>query len=69
MDQGMTVTLSTVAGKYGNDLVVSITATQAGSVYLRQGINAAGWAIPPFVIFANELGVAWLKHFNKHTKT
>ncbi len=62
-----------------------------------QGINAAGWAIPPFIIFAamyhlsawykdndipsdwviavsdngwttNELGVEWLKHFNKHTK-
>jgi hypothetical protein len=62
-----------------------------------QGINATGWAIPPFIIFAgkvlisswyketdiphdwvitvssngwttNELGVAWLEHFNKHTK-
>jgi hypothetical protein len=61
-----------------------------------QGINAAGWAIPPFLIFAgqyllsawfedetiprdweigvsdngwknNFLGVAWLKHFIKHT--
>ncbi|KAF4300733.1 hypothetical protein GTA08_BOTSDO06775 [Botryosphaeria dothidea] len=66
-------------------------------VTIIQGINAAGWAIPPFIIFAakhhlsawygdndipgdwaiavsdngwttNELGVAWLKHFNKHTK-
>lgn len=60
-----------------------------------QGISAAGWAIPPFVIFAgkvlisswyhdeprdwiletspngwtsNELAIAWLKHFNVHTK-
>jgi hypothetical protein len=62
-----------------------------------QGINAMGWAIPPFVIFQgkhhlsawykeedlpqdwviavsengwtnNELGLEWLKHFNKHTK-
>ena len=61
-----------------------------------QGICAAGWAIPPFIIYAgknhisswyedisiprdwviavssngwtnNELGVAWLKHFNAHT--
>ena len=61
------------------------------------GINAAGWAIPPFLIFAgktllhawfegediprnwriaisdngwtnNNLGVAWLQHFNEHTK-
>jgi hypothetical protein len=60
-------------------------------------INATGWAIPPFIIFAgrvhisswyedksiprdwvielssngwttNELGIAWLKHFNKHTE-
>ncbi|KAF4306716.1 hypothetical protein GTA08_BOTSDO06117 [Botryosphaeria dothidea] len=67
-------------------------------VTVIQGINAAGWAIPPFIIFAgkhhlstwykgndiprdwaiglrdngwtnNELGVAWLKHFNAHTKT
>ncbi|KAF4308201.1 hypothetical protein GTA08_BOTSDO03422 [Botryosphaeria dothidea] len=63
-----------------------------------QAINAAGWAIPPFIIFAgknhisswyednaiagdwvirvsengwttNKLGVAWLKHFDAHTKT
>lgn len=60
-----------------------------------QGVSAAGWAIPPFVIFAgkvlisswyhdvprdwilevspngwtsNELAIAWLKHFNTHTK-
>jgi hypothetical protein len=62
-----------------------------------QGINACGWAIPPFIILAgmyhlsawyegddipldwpisvsdngwttNELGIEWLKHFNKHTK-
>jgi hypothetical protein len=62
-----------------------------------QGINACGWAIPPFLIFAgkhhlsawyegndippdwvmavsdngwttNELGIAWLQHFNTHTK-
>jgi hypothetical protein len=62
-----------------------------------QGINALGWAIPPFLIFqgkhhlsawykekdlphdwviavsengwtTNELGLKWLKHFNKHTK-
>jgi hypothetical protein len=62
-----------------------------------QGINATGWAIPPFIIFqgkrhltswykeddlprdwvitvsengwtTNELGLAWLKHFNEHTK-
>ena len=59
-----------------------------------KGINATGWAIPPFVIFKakhhdsawyedlpydwaigvsdsgwtnNELGVAWLRHFIKHT--
>jgi hypothetical protein len=61
-------------------------------------INAAGWTIPPFLIFAgdyhlsawyeeesiprdwviavspngwttNEIGVAWLKHFDAHTKT
>ena len=65
-------------------------------VTVIQGINAAGWAIPPFIIFAgqyhlsawyqediprdwcitlsengwttNELGVAWLEHFIKHTK-
>ncbi|KAF1928545.1 DDE-domain-containing protein, partial [Didymella exigua CBS 183.55] len=50
-------------------------------VTVIQGINAAGWAIPPFIIFAgqyhlsacenswttNELGVEWLKHFIKHT--
>ena len=63
-----------------------------------QGICAAGWAIPPFTIYAgkhhisswyedmsiprdwviavsangwtnNELGVAWLKHFDAHTKS
>jgi hypothetical protein len=62
-----------------------------------QGINAAGWAIPPFIIFqgknhltawykednlpndwviavsengwtTNKLGLAWLKHFDAHTK-
>jgi hypothetical protein len=62
-----------------------------------QGVNATGWAIPPFVIFqgknhlsawykeedlphdwviavsengwtTNELGLQWLKHFDKHTK-
>jgi hypothetical protein len=62
-----------------------------------QGINAMGWAIPPFLIFkakhhlsawykeanlphdwvvgvsdngwtTNELGLAWLKHFDTHTK-
>ncbi|EMD60751.1 hypothetical protein COCSADRAFT_163186 [Bipolaris sorokiniana ND90Pr] len=62
------------------------------------GINAAGWSIPPFLIFTgkhylsawyeeaeiprdwvivvsdngwtnNELGVAWIKHFDAHTKT
>ena len=62
-----------------------------------QGINAKGWAIPPFIIFQgkhhlsawykelsiphdwvinvsengwtnNELGLEWLKHFDKHTK-
>ncbi|KAB2111081.1 hypothetical protein AG0111_0g1524 [Alternaria gaisen] len=66
-------------------------------VTLIAAINAAGWTIPPFLIFAgqyhlsawyeediprdwaiavsdngwtnNELGVAWLKHFNAHTKT
>ncbi|KAF1925377.1 DDE-domain-containing protein, partial [Didymella exigua CBS 183.55] len=46
-------------------------------------INAAGWSVPPFLIFAgqyhlsacdngwtnNKLGVEWLKHFNAHTKT
>ena len=64
-------------------------------VSVIQGISAAGWAIPPFVIFAgkvlisswyndlprdwvlevspngwtsNELAIAWLKHFNAHTK-
>lgn len=61
-----------------------------------EGINASGWAIPPFVIFkaqnhlanwyineiprdwaigvsdngwtTNELGLEWIKHFDKHTK-
>jgi hypothetical protein len=62
-----------------------------------QGINACGWAIPPFIILAgkyhlsawyegsdipsdwaiavsdngwttNELGIAWLQHFDMHTK-
>jgi hypothetical protein len=62
-----------------------------------QGVNATGWAIPPFIIFqgkhhlsawykeenlphdriiavsengwtTNELGLKWLKHFDKHTK-
>ena len=64
-------------------------------VTIIQGICAAGWAIPPFVIFAgrvllsnwyagmphgwaievspngwtiNELALAWLKHFDTHTK-
>jgi DDE superfamily endonuclease len=66
-------------------------------VTVINSIGAAGWAIPPFIIFAgkvhisswyendllphdwvielsnngwttNELGIAWLKHFNKHTK-
>lgn len=66
-------------------------------VTVVNSISAAGWAIPPFIIFAgkvhisswyedmsiprdwvielssngwttNELGIAWLKHFNKHTK-
>ncbi|KAL6158071.1 MFS-type transporter clz9 [Exserohilum turcicum] len=68
-----------------------------GWVTLIAAINAAGWAVPPFLIFAgkyhlsawyeaeiprdwaiavsdngwtnNELGVAWLKHFDAHTKT
>lgn len=63
-----------------------------------QGINASGWAIPPYIIFVgkahlsawyedktiprdwvlgvsdngwttNAHGIAWLKHFNEHTKT
>ena len=60
-----------------------------------QGVNAKGWALPPFLSFSgkvlisswfhdlprdwviqvspngwtsNELGLAWLKHFNTHTK-
>ncbi|KAH6417832.1 hypothetical protein HBI59_250890 [Parastagonospora nodorum] len=44
-----------------------------------QGVNATGWAIPPFIIFKgrhhlsngwtiNELGLQWLKHFDEHTK-
>ena len=60
-----------------------------------QGVNAKGWALPPFLIFpgkvlitswfhnlprdwvievspngwtSNKLGLAWLKHFNTHTK-
>lgn len=65
-------------------------------VTVIQGINATGWAIPPFVIFkaqnhlanwytnetprdwaigvsdngwtTNELGLEWIKHFDKHTK-
>ena len=69
-----------------------------GWVTLIAAINAAGWSVPPFLIFAgqyhlsawyeeaeiprdwaiavsdngwtnNELGVAWLKHFDAHTKT
>jgi hypothetical protein len=65
-------------------------------VTVIQGINACGWAIPPFIIYAgkihisswyqdteiprdwvlgvsdngwttNQLGVAWLKHFDRHT--
>jgi hypothetical protein len=67
-------------------------------VTVIQGINAMGWAIPPFIIFAKrhplsawytekslpkdwhtsvsefgwtteELGLAWLKHFDRHTKS
>ncbi|KAJ8112323.1 hypothetical protein OPT61_g5283 [Boeremia exigua] len=66
-------------------------------VTVIQGINAKGWAIPPFIIFkarhhltgwykeedlpqdwvigvssngwtTNELGLEWLKHFDRHTK-
>ncbi|KAF1922813.1 DDE-domain-containing protein, partial [Didymella exigua CBS 183.55] len=42
-------------------------------VTLIAAINAAGWSVPPFLIFAsnwtnNKLGVKWLKHFNAHTK-
>lgn len=93
-------------GKISSQLVVTGSerrgrpkAIQPGNrewVTTIHGINAAGWAIPPFVIFAgkyhlstwyegddipgdwtvglsdngwttNELGVAWLQHFIKHT--
>ncbi|KAH5757089.1 hypothetical protein HBI88_199150 [Parastagonospora nodorum] len=46
---------------------------------LKTGVNATGWAIPPFIIFkgrhhlsaywtTNELSLQWLKHFDEHTK-
>jgi hypothetical protein len=93
-------------GKISSQLVVTGSerrgrpkAIQPGNrewVTVAQGINAVGWAIPPFIIFAgqhhlsawyegddiprdwaismsdngwtnNELGVAWPKHFIKHT--
>lgn len=93
-------------GKISSRLVVTGSerrgrpkAIQPGNrewVTIIQGISAAGWAIPPFIIFAgqyhlsawyegddipgdwaiglsdngwttNELGVAWLRHFVKHT--
>jgi hypothetical protein len=95
-------------GKITTQLVVTASkrrgrpkAIQPGNcewVTLIAAINAAGWAVPPFLIFAgqyhlsawyeeadiprdwaiavsdngwtnNELGVAWLKHFDAHTKT
>ncbi|KAF1924977.1 DDE-domain-containing protein, partial [Didymella exigua CBS 183.55] len=51
-------------------------------VTLIAAISAAGWSVPPFLIFAgqyhlsaydngwtnNELRVEWLKHFNAHTQ-
>ncbi|EOA88707.1 uncharacterized protein SETTUDRAFT_65552, partial [Exserohilum turcica Et28A] len=61
------------------------TLTQPGNrewVTVIQSICAAGYATPPFIIYKgrklsvsengwtnNELGLAWLKHFDEHTKT
>jgi hypothetical protein len=94
-------------GKITTQLVVTASerrgrpkAVEPGNrewVTLIAAINAAGWSVPPFLIFAgqyhlsawyeaeiprewviavsdngwtnNELGVAWLKHFDTHTKT
>ncbi|KAB2098612.1 hypothetical protein AG0111_0g13157 [Alternaria gaisen] len=95
-------------GKITTQLVVTASerrgrpkAVEPGNrewVTLIAAINAAGWAVPPFLVFAgqyhlsawyeeaeiprdwviavsdngwtnNELGVAWIKHFDAHTKT
>ncbi|KAF7564269.1 uncharacterized protein PtrM4_153210 [Pyrenophora tritici-repentis] len=95
-------------GKITTQLVITASerrarpkAVQPGGrewVTFIAGINAAGWSIPPFLIFTsqhhlsaryeeagiprdraiavsdngwtnNELGVAWLKYFDAHTKT
>ena len=95
-------------GKIATQLVVTASERRGrpkaiepgnrGWVTLIAAINAAGWAVPPFLIFAgkyhlsawyeeaeiprdwaiavsdngwtnNELGVAWLKHFDAYTKT
>ena len=95
-------------GKITTQLVITASerrarpkAVQPGGrewVTFIAGINAAGWSIPPFLIFTgkhhlsawyeeaeiprdwviavsdngwtnNELGVAWIKHFDAHTKT
>ena len=98
---------SFMMGKITTQLVVTGSerrgrpkAVQPGNrewVTVIAAINAAGWAIPPFLIFAgqyhlsawyeediprdwaiavsdngwttNEIGVEWLKHFIKHTKS
>ena len=73
----------------------SLQPGNRGWVTNIQGVNAKGWAIPPFIIFpgkvlitswfhnlpcdwiievspngwtSNKLGIAWLRHFNTHTK-
>jgi hypothetical protein len=86
--------VSTGSEKRGNPK--RIQPGNRGWVTDIQGVNAKGWALPPFLIFpgkvlitswfynlpwdwviqvspngwtSNELGLAWLKHFNTHTKS
>lgn len=97
-----------IMGVIGSKLVITGSerrgkrkAIQSGNrewTTIINAINAQGWVVPPFTIFAgknhintwyedtsemddwvigvssngwttNELGVAWLKHFNAHTKS
>ncbi|KAH7556263.1 putative transposase [Bipolaris maydis] len=77
-------------GKITTQLVVTASerrgrpkAVEPGNrewVTLIAAINAAGWAVPPFLVFAGQYHLSawyeeaeiprdWIKHFNAHTKT
>jgi hypothetical protein len=96
-DEGIISTGAVVTGSERRGRPKSVQQGDREWTTVIQGVNATGWAIPPFIIFqgkhhlsawykeedlphdwviavsengwtTNELGLEWLKHFDKHTK-